>query len=235
MKKIISYILIGLFSFSAFLYAYESGHANAATTEQQGQVSHSPRIDERVKDVISDPQGKIDKKDNTRLYGSILLAIVIVGTIAGAMRKTVIFMDFDDLGYSFGVLAVPVAMLFVLNFIPVFEELKIILLTVPSLILIFLAAQKSWQGGVRLMMPIALITKITWGVLFILAILNILSPSGKNAKQRRQNRALAMFFAMVATPIIARLVVNKEGRIFSPDLIRKRGLPGVSNIRNGLK
>ena len=85
------------------------------------------------------------------------------------------------------------------------------------------------------MMPIALITKITWGVLFILAILNILSPSGKNAKQRRQNRALAMFFAMVATPIIARLVVNKEGRIFSPDLIRKRGLPGVSNIRNGLK
>ena len=44
-----------------------------------------------------------------------------------------------------------------------------------------------------------------------------------------------MFFAMVATPIIARLVVNKEGRIFSPDLIKKRGVPRVSNIRNGLK
>ncbi|CCQ09834.1 hypothetical protein PALB_6820 [Pseudoalteromonas luteoviolacea B = ATCC 29581] len=236
MKKIISLILIGFFCFNSLVYAYDSVQANDSSTEKQEQVTAPPiPIDEKAKDIISDPNSNIKQKDNAKLYGSILLTIVIIGTIAGAMRKTVIFLDFDDLGYSFGILAVPVAMLFIFNFIPVMEELKLILLTLPSLILIYLAAQKSWQGGVRLMMPIVLITKVTWGVLFILAILNILNPSGKNAKQRRQNRALAMIFAMVATPIIARLVVNKEGRFFSPDMISKRGVSGVSNIRNGLK
>jgi len=235
MKKVISIIFIGLFGFSSLLFAYESGQSSVTETEQQGQVSPSPPIDERVKDVISYPKSKVDKNANAKLYGSLLLGIVIVGSIAGAMRKTVIFLDFDDLGYSFGVLAVPVAMLFILNFIPVIEEIKIALLTVPSIILIYLAAQKSWQGGVRLMLPIALITKITWGVLYIFAILNVLNPSGKTAKARREMRAMAIFFAMVATPIIARLVVNKEGKFFSPDMISKRGVSGISGIRDGLK
>jgi hypothetical protein len=70
-------------------------------------------------------------------------------------------------------------------------------------------------------------------IIWILNILTLLNPGDKNAGQRSQNRGVALIILTILTPIIAMLVVDKQGSTFNPKNWLK-GRRGVVGIRNHL-
>jgi len=79
---------------------------------------------------------------------------------------------------------------------------------------------------------LAFVTKIPIGIIFVFHLLEIINPSGKTINERRQNRRNALVVLTLLTPIIAGLVVNKEGSFFNPkSWIRRRR---VGEIRDYL-
>ncbi len=79
---------------------------------------------------------------------------------------------------------------------------------------------------------LAFLTKIPLGVIWMINFINVLDPSGKTINERRQNRRNALVVLTLLTPIIAGLVVNKEGSFFNPkSWIRRRR---VGEIRDYL-
>ena len=80
---------------------------------------------------------------------------------------------------------------------------------------------------------LALCTKLPLAILWVFSLVSMLNPQGKNARERRQARGIAMIILTIITPIVAQLVVEKKGSLFNPKQWIK-GRHGVSHIRNHL-
>ncbi len=79
---------------------------------------------------------------------------------------------------------------------------------------------------------LAFVTKIPIGIIFVFHLLEIINPSGKTINERRQNRRNTLVVLTLLTPIIAGLVVNKEGKFFKPKKMIKN--KKVGSIRDYL-
>ncbi len=165
-------------------------------------------------------------------------SVVIFGIVMGwgENRKIVVFSNYNDLGLTFLIPAsfLLIYLLFV-NFFGGKPQYAIALGSVVSgglLILLSINTLKD-NGNDPLKALLALITKLPLAIIWILNLFTLLNPGGKNARQRAQSRGIALVILTILTPIIAMLVVDKNGSAFNPKNWLK-GRRGVGGIRNHL-
>ena len=164
------------------------------------------------------------------------LIIVIIGIFLGfgEKRKIIIFRDYDDLGLTF---FIPVSYFLIVYISPLFnisnKIANIIALIVSGILAIKLLINTYLDNNRKILKTLlAFLTKIPLGVIWMINFINVLDPSGKTINERRQNRRNALVVLTLLTPIIAGLVVNKEGSFFNPkSWIRRRR---VGEIRDYL-
>jgi len=167
---------------------------------------------------------------------TIALGMMLIGILLGLFKKTIIFYDYDDMAMCFAVFAAPVAMWFILQYLwPVAGKMTVLFIALPSVLFFGGVLYKTWKSGVRWTLPIVLLTKLFFGFFYVFAIWHLLSPMGNSGNSRRRNRALAMFFLMVFTPIFVNLVANKTGVFFGPSHVKARGIRGIGAIRKQME
>ncbi|MBF7073456.1 hypothetical protein ISG33_08620 [Glaciecola sp. MH2013] len=169
------------------------------------------------------------------IFMSIVTIFTSVGTIIGLARKAPVYYDFDDLMYSVGIFAWPVAISLFVFSIPIPTFLAHLVLWGPTFFLAYKSITNTWRLGQRMLLPIIVVTKIVWSIMLVLAILMAMNPSGKTARSRRTQRSLALFFLVVVTPIVSKLIANKNGKIFNPNVLSISGTRGVDRIGRALR
>ncbi|WP_182025640.1 hypothetical protein [Vibrio rotiferianus] len=96
-------------------------------------------------------------------------------------------------------------------------------------------AYKSAEVNELRMLPVVLITKLSMSFIWVAAVIQTLSPSGKNAKARRDNRAMATMILLFLTPIINMLVLDDKGKELVQSRFKGRRFQGAKAVRNALK
>lgn len=165
--------------------------------------------------------------------------IVVISGIAmgwGENRKIIVFQDYNDLGMCFLIPAS--AFVIYLVFVTLLggrPEYAMVICGIVAAGLFILCAINTLKSNNynAAYAFLALCTKIPLAVLWVFSLVSLLNPQGKNAAQRRQARGTALIILTVVTPIVAQLVVNKNGSHFNPKQWIK-GRRGVSHIRDHL-
>lgn len=175
-------------------------------------------------------------------YYNILLIIMFFVVISGIVmgwgenRKIIVFEDYNDLGMCFLIPASAVVIYLVfVNLLGGRPEYAMVICAIVSIGLFLLCVLNTLKSN-SYHIPysvLALCTKIPLAVLWVFSLISLLNPSGRNASQRRQSRGIALIILTIVTPIVAQLVVNKNGSHFNPKQWIK-GSRGVSHIRNHL-
>lgn len=175
-------------------------------------------------------------------YYNIALAIGFIVVIAGIVlgwgenRKIVVFRDYNDLGLTF---LIPASFVVInLLFTQFFKgDARVGLAIAGSVaggltLLLLVNTFKDNQNNI-LKSLLAFLTKLPLGIIWVLNLFTLLNPQGKSARQRAQSRGMALIILTVLTPIIAMLVVDRDGSAFNPKNWLK-GRRGVGGIRNHL-
>jgi hypothetical protein len=153
------------------------------------------------------------------------IAIVTIGGIAGWRQSITVFRNYDDLALVFFAgCDVQIAFLLVLGFHET-TWLVILVLVIAAAIFLWLSISiigRTWADNSSILwFFIALATKITFAALFLSNLIELINPSGKTQLQRSQNRGGALFFLLIITPIVHRLVRDKEGVWAPKDVLSK--------------
>lgn len=148
----------------------------------------------------------------------VLIIIVIAGIFLGFKKKITVFRDYNDLGLVFLIVMTPYILMYLLSFF--FADRISIAYTfvvVVGLILFVWIAIRTYQDNNNILFAlIALTTKISLSILFIINLFCFVSPEEKTAEKRRSVRYALLAFLLLLTPLILALVKNKEG-IFNPN------------------
>lgn len=165
-----------------------------------------------------------DQIPDLAIYG--FLAVIAVGVTLGfgENRKIVVYQNYDDLGLTF---MVPILAYVSLLLSGMKEEALInLLLAITAAALSFgifgYTVHRTFtaNGHSLWRTAVSLVTKFPLAFIWVLQIVNIISPSGKTALERSQNRANALLILTILTPIITALVVERTG-FFSPRKVLK--------------
>lgn len=154
------------------------------------------------------------------------MAVIVIGIILGFKQKITVFRNYNDLCLVFLLGLVPVILMYAFFHIPQGQQEmggKVILLIESAIFLLILF--RTFQDNRNpFFMVIALITKITLSVLFIINLIDFVTPSGKNGLERTSGRRKGFVFLLALTPIVFALVKTKEG-IFNPErTLASRGI-----------
>lgn len=155
-----------------------------------------------------------ESRDFSPLFWGIAIAwltLVICGIVAGWNQKIVVFRNYDDLAMMFFMLAVPLLTVWMGRYGGIFAIVFFI-----SLLL--WASIRTWRDQSPRSIwafALALITKLSLGILFVNSLWTVISPGGKTQLARARARASALGMLAILTPIVMRLVRDHEG-IWSP-------------------
>lgn len=154
------------------------------------------------------------------------IIIVVIGTLMGFKQKIVVFRDYNDLGLVFLLGLVPIVLMYIFTNYPVGNQniVVIFISIVEAAILLWIIIRTVKDNKNPISVIIALITKISLSVLFIINLLDFVTPSGKTAAKRASSRRSGFAFLLILTPIIFALVKNKIG-FFNPErTLSSRGI-----------
>lgn len=147
------------------------------------------------------------------------VGIVIAGVVCGFKGTIVVYRNFDDLAIVFfmGVLLLAGG-LSGFYFSGLKDSFATPLLwgiaVLGTMILFGWTIARTWrdqQPASVWRFALALITKISLGILFLNNLVTLISPSGKTLGARSRARGTALLFLAVLTPIVLRLVRNHDG------------------------
>ncbi len=166
----------------------------------------------------------------------VALAILLLGIVlgCGSRRKIVVFSNYDDLGLTF---LIPVSVIAIAYLFMLCGGTQNVGAAVGGvvgfavLVKVFINAYLA--NGRRLPHTLlAVVTKLPLSVIWVLGLIQVVSPSGNTQRQRSSNRQTGLLMLLVVTPIIGLLVVDKTGSLFNP----RSWLSGmrVGSIRNHL-
>ena len=155
------------------------------------------------------------------------LVIVIIGVFLGfgERRKIIIFKNYDDLGLTFLIPVSYFLIIYISAWFNISDKIAhIIALIVSGILSIKLLINTYLDNNKKILNTLlAFATKLPLGIIWMVNFINLLDPSGKTIKEKRQNRRNALVILTLLTPIIAGLIVNKDGSFFNPKhWIRRR-------------
>lgn len=141
------------------------------------------------------------------LYAGI--GIIILGIILGFTRTIIVYRDYADLTKVFMLVNVPVGLFYMLGEKIENQTLKYIILGVEGLILVWIIISTIIDNKNIFKILLALITKISLGVIFAIYLMDLISPSGKTKTIRSKNRGISALVMLFLAPILYGLVRNK--------------------------
>ncbi len=154
------------------------------------------------------------------------VVFVVIGVVMGFKQKITVFRDYNDLGLVFLLGLVPIILMYVFSFASK-DNHKIgfiFIAIVESVLFLWIVIRTIQDNQNPLGILFALVTKISLSVLFIINLLNFVTPSGKTGSNRASSRRTGFAFLLVLSPIVFALVRNKEG-IFNPErTLASRGI-----------
>lgn len=143
-----------------------------------------------------------------------IVGTVIITTVMGLLRKTVVYYDYDDMMLCLGTFISPIAMFSLCVAFDVRDSLQFtIIILLPSLIMLFFILLKTLKSGVVIMLPFVLFTKLFLSLFLVFSLYKIFSPSGHDAATRNANRVSSIFMVVLITPIVLALVRNKRSSL----------------------
>jgi hypothetical protein len=149
----------------------------------------------------------------------ILAILVVLGIVAGLADVIVVYRDYDDLGIVFLMTVSSLGTLFLVLFFGEnggwFKPVIFLLGAATFIGLLVFISFRTWKDNPNLLMPLALLTKLALGTIFVFYLFDLLSPSGKTQNTRARSRASALAMLTVLTPLVLVLVKTKSG-ILSP-------------------
>ena len=149
------------------------------------------------------------------------LGLVALGAYRGWTGRIVVFENFNDLFFSFAgaILMVISILLGIEGAPPIFFVVVII-----SLGLTYASFAASLRSNATTVDALhSLITKIPLGILFIFALVEFVTPSGKTFSARSSSRALGFMTLLLVAPLIYKLVRTHEGVINPKAMLSRRG------------
>lgn len=154
------------------------------------------------------------------------IAIVATGGVAGWRQSIVVFRNFDDLAMVFFLGLDAIAAFYLVAGLG--SDYKwlvgaLLILALGAFLWLFMTlVRRTWTDNPSAgWFLIALVTKLSLAILFLLNLVELVTPSGKTQVQRSRNRAAAIGVLMIITPIVYRLVRDKQG-IWAPrDLLNR--------------
>ena len=169
---------------------------------------------------------------------SILIIIAYVG--ANQFKTTegeegmVIYADYFDIFKCLSVIGVPYIVYSVGMQFNQIESSKIfsaIYIALMTLHICYTSAKinKFWD------LPVVYLTKFSISIIWIIAVIQTLDPSGKNASERRSNRTTAVIILMFLTPIINMFVLSNEGKSLIQSKFKGRRFNGAKQIRSAME
>lgn len=148
-----------------------------------------------------------------------LLLIVIYGIVKGwgDNRSIIIFKNYDDLGLTFLVPASFILLVYISSAIGLHTIIGIFVASVVSLWIFSMLIKNTFEDNSRELSKtvLALITKMSLSVVWVLSLVQVLNPSGEGGRRTR-NRGKALVILTLLTPIIGMVVVEKSGSHFNP-------------------
>lgn len=154
------------------------------------------------------------------------IVIVVIGVIMGFKQKITIFRDYNDFGLVFLLGMVPVVLMYLFQLVANDNQKVglIFIVSVEAILFLWIIIRTFQDNHNPLNFFVALVTKITCSVLFIINLLDFVTPSGKTSSYRASSRRKGFAFLLILTPIVFSLVKNKKG-LFNPErTLSSRGI-----------
>jgi hypothetical protein len=151
---------------------------------------------------------------------------VVLGVIMGIKERIVIFRDYNDLGLVFLIGLVPIVLMYLFALTSEASKNVAFMFTAIAELIVFLwLVIRTFKDNSNPAYGIlALVTKISLSVLFIINLLDFVTPAGKTSSKRASSRRKGFAFLLFLTPIVFTLVRNKTG-IFNPErTLARRGI-----------
>ncbi len=61
-------------------------------------------------------------------------------------------------------------------------------------------------------LPVVFLTKFSLSIIWVIALIQIFNPAGRNAATRRESRTIGVLIIMVLTPLMNAFVLNNDGK-----------------------
>ncbi len=173
--------------------------------------------------------------DNVLMYAIGVWALVVVlGVVLGVKEKITVFRNYNDLAIVFilgyiGPVALPYLIGSLVGLVieikPEYQKTTLYALMaaieIPIIFWFIIRAYKDnnsvWKTA------LALVTKTTLAVLFLLNLWSFVSPAGETAAKRAKVRRSALAWLLMLTPLIYALVRDHEGFFDPGRALRKKG------------
>lgn len=154
------------------------------------------------------------------------ILIVILGVVLGIKQKITVFRNYNDLGLVFLMGLAPIVLIYLFSFVQTDQQDigKIFIIAIEAVLFLWILIRTLQDNRNPVKTVIALISKLSLSILFIINFLNFIAPEGKTMAKRASVRHVALAFLLVLAPLVFALVKNKEG-IFNPQrALRYRGI-----------
>jgi len=188
---------------------------NGGPTQAQASSSQAESVPPSNNSIETAPAAQApESRDFSPLFWGVAigwLTLVICGIVAGWNQRIVVFRNYDDLAMMFFMLAVPLLTVWMGRYGGIFA-------IVFFFSFLLWASIRTWRDQSPRSIwafALALITKLSLGILFVNSLWTVISPGGKTQLARARARASALGMLAILTPIVMRLVRDHEG-IWSP-------------------
>lgn len=229
----------------SFLVSVDTAHKiNSPNIVQSEKSVDTPikvsKVDNPSDEIMINQEYKTKKETNSGENYQVFLLIYFIIMIVtmfkgyGENSTVVIFRDYNDLGLTF---LIPVSFFLIFYLFMMLGGNPAwggVLAFIVSLSLLGLLLKNTYEDNNNNILPtiLSFMTKVPLGIIWIISFMTMLNPSSKTAKERRKSRGSALVIMGLLTPIIAMLVVKKEGSLFNPrDWIKGKR---IGSIRNNL-
>ena len=141
------------------------------------------------------------------IYG--IAGILLLGIILGFTRTITVYRDFADLTKVFMLVLAPLGLYLILGDKIDKQILENIFIGIEGFLVLWIIISTHIDNRNIFKTLLALITKIPLGIIFVIYLINLISPGGKSKGKQRQSRGIWGIVLLFLTPILFGLVKNK--------------------------
>jgi uncharacterized membrane protein len=138
----------------------------------------------------------------------ICIIVTVIGIILSFTKKVIFYSDYNDLGLSLAVFAVPVVLMIIIQQFGGMGIIAAFVLISLTVGLLTLLGYKTWVANDRRILPTIIVvpSKLILSFLYVIYLFSALT--GKKRRERGQS----WFVLIILTPLMLSLVHTQEGR-----------------------